>query len=151
MDRRALLLALSSTPALAHHGWNSFDGAQPLFLTGTAADVRWRNPHVELTLVRDKAPLPADLARRVLPAQVAQVDGAGLLAKARLPRRGDARWAIELAPLTRMNAWSVPEIQNGKAFEVLGFSFKDEAGEAILRAEYLWLDGKCYGLRSAPA
>lgn len=151
MDRRALLIALSSTPALAHHGWNSFDAALPLFLSGTAADVRWQNPHVELTLVRDKAPLPADLAQRPLPAQAAKVDGAGLLAKARLPRRGDARWAVELAPLTRMNAWAVPEIKNGQALEVLGFSFKDEAGEAILRAEYLWLAGTCYGLRSAPA
>lgn len=152
MKRRALLLAWPSLPVLAHHGWSSFDLSQPLFLTGTAADVRWTNPHVELNLVRDaRAPLPADLAQRVLPAQAAPVDGAALLAKARLPRRTEASWAVELAPLTRMKAWSVPEIQNGQRLELLGFSFKDETGSAILRAEYLWLDGRCYGLRSAPS
>ncbi|WP_374662298.1 DUF6152 family protein [Inhella sp.] len=151
MKRRALLLALPSLPALAHHGWSSFDLTQPLFLAGTAADVRWTNPHVELNLVRDaRAPLPGDLAQRPLPAQSAPVEGAALLAKARLPRRADASWAVELAPLTRMKAWSVPEIQNGQRLELLGFSFIDEAGSAILRAEYLWLDGRCFGLRSSP-
>ena len=34
---------------------------------------------------------------------------------------------------------------------VLGFTFTDEKGDAILRAEYLFLDGKTYGLRSSPA
>ena len=33
----------------------------------------------------------------------------------------------------------------------LGFTFKDEKGDAVLRAEYLFVDGKAYGLRSSPA
>jgi hypothetical protein len=151
LQRRTLLLALP-LPVLAHHGWNSFDGTQPLYLVGRADKVRWANPHVELDLVRDAAAaLPADLAQRPLPAQTATVDGPGLLAKARLPKRFDARWAVELAPLTRMNAWAVPEIKDGDRIEVLGFSFKDEAGSATLRAEYVWVGGKAFGLRSAPA
>jgi hypothetical protein len=32
---------------------------------------------------------------------------------------------------------------------VLGFAFTGEKGAAILRAEYLFLDGKVYGLRSS--
>ena len=136
----------------AHHGWSSFDQEQPIYLVGTADKVRWANPHVELQLQRDlQAPLPGDLARRALPAQAAAVDAEGLLAKARLPRRADARWEIELAPLSRMNAWAVPQIKDGERLELLGFSFKDEAGNAILRAEFLWLGGKAYGLRSSPA
>lgn len=150
--RRSLLLAALPLPVLAHHGWASFDLAQPLYLVGRADAVRWANPHVELALLRERgAPLPPDLATRALPAQAAAVDGAGLLAKARLPRRADERWQIELAPLSRMNAWAVPEIPNGERLELLGFGFKDEAGEAVLRVEYLWLRGKVYGLRSAPA
>ncbi len=152
MHRRHLLLAALPLPALAHHGWSSFDQDSPVYLVGSADKVRWANPHAELELVRDAAAaLPADLAQRKLPAQSAAVDGAGLLAKARLPRRGDARWQIELAPLSRMNAWKVPEIRNGDRIELLGFTFKDEAGQPILRAEFVWVQGQAYGLRSSPA
>lgn len=154
MHRRTFALSLPAVllpvAAQAHHGWNSFDASQPIFLSGTAAQVRWANPHVELNLQRDAAALPADLAQRPVPAQTAPVDGPALLARARLPKRGDAVWAVELAPLTRMNAWSVPEIRNGDRVEVLGFTFKDEAGSATLRAEYVWVAGRAYGLRSGP-
>ena len=91
------------------------------------------------------------MAQRTLPAQSAPVDGKALLAKAVLPTRPDKRWEIELAPLTRLQAWKVPEIKPGTRLSVLGFTFTGEKGEAILRAEYLFLDGKVYGLRSSPA
>ena len=138
-------------PARAHHGWSSFDLNRPLFLQGRAVEVKWRNPHAELVLERSAAGLPADLAARRLPAQIAQVDGPGLLAKARLPQRADARWMVELAPLTRMGQWKVPEITAGTELAVLGFTFADEKGEAVLRAEYLFLGAAVYGLRSGPA
>ena len=79
------------------------------------------------------------------------VDGAALLAKARLPQRNDPRWLVELAPLTRMGQWKIPEITAGMEIAVLGFTFTDEKGEAILRAEYLFLGDQIYGLRSSPA
>ena len=155
MNRRTLLLSAGAAvglPAWAHHGWSSFDQSRPIFLEGQAAQVAWRNPHVELSLDLPPAPkLPADLASRLLPAQAATVDGPALLKAAQLPTRQDRRWAIELAPLTRMQAWAVPEIKNGDAMGVLGFTFNGEKGEAVLRAEFLFLRGKVYGLRSAPA
>jgi len=138
--------------ALAHHGWSSFDQTRPLWLEGTASQVRWRNPHAELGLNLPAEPqLPADLAQRPLPAQAAAVDGPALLAAARLPRRRDRLWTVELAPLTRLQAWGVPEITQGTPLAVLGFTFQNEQGDAVLRAEYLWLGGRAYGLRSAPA
>jgi hypothetical protein len=114
--------------------------------------VAWRNPHAELKLelAADLA-LPADLANRPLPAQSAGVDGKALLAAATLPTRRVKVWEIELAPLTRMAAWGVPEIKPGMALALLGFTFNGEKGDPVLRAEYLWLDGKTYGLRSSPA
>ncbi len=158
MQRRHLLLATAALgagfgpAARAHHGWSSFDQGRPIYLEGRAANVAWRNPHAELTLELPAAlALPADLPTRPVPAQSAGVDGAGLLKAAQLPTRKDARWAIELAPLTRMNAWAVPEIKNGDNLAVLGFTFTGEKGDAILRAEYLFLGGKTYGLRSSPA
>lgn len=156
MQRRDFLLATTASAwalsAQAHHGWSSFDQNRPIYLEGRAANVAWRNPHAELTLELPAEPkLPADLATRSAPAQTAPVDGAALLKAAQLPRRADKRWAIELAPLPRMNAWGVPQIQNGDTIAVLGFTFTEEKGEAILRAEYLFLGDRIYGLRSSPA
>ncbi|HOB96658.1 MAG TPA: DUF6152 family protein [Aquabacterium sp.] len=152
--RRTLLLASAAAPLAvqAHHGWSSFDQNRPLWLEGRATQVAWRNPHAELKLELPADPrLPADLAGRAVPAQSTPVDGKALLAAAQLPKRRDRVWTIELAPLTRMQAWSVPEIKAGAQVAVLGFTFTDEKGDAVLRTEYLWLDGKAYGLRSAPA
>lgn len=156
MHRRRFLQALAAPPvvtsAWAHHGWSSFDQTRPIYLEGTAAAVRWRNPHVELELERGaNLALPADLASRVLPAQAAPVDGPGLLKAARLPTRSDKRWTIEFAPLSRMEAWQVPEIRRGDRLAVLGFTFVGEKGDAVLRAEYLFLGPKTYALRSSPA
>jgi Family of unknown function (DUF6152) len=153
------LLATSALPAslfispsaYAHHGWSSFDLDRPIYLEGKAAQVKWQNPHAELKLeLAAGLKLPADLAARSIPAQTATVDAPGLLKKATLPKRADKIWEIELAPLTRMDAWKVPEIKNGQTLALLGFTFKDEKGSAILRAEFLWLDGKTYALRSSP-
>jgi hypothetical protein len=139
-------------PAWAHHGWSSFDQNRPIYLEGKARKVTWRNPHVEFELeLPAELKLPADLARRPVPAQSAPVDGPKLLAAAQVPKRKDKVWEVELAPLTRMEAWQVAEIKPGTELSVLGFTFADEKGEPVLRAEYLWVAGKAYGLRSSPA
>lgn len=156
MQRRLMLSASASLllipRAFAHHGWSSFDQNRPLWLEGRAAKVAWRNPHVEFDLeVTPDLKLPADLAQRSVPPQSTQVDGPKLLAAARLPTRRDKVWHIELAPLTRMEAWKVPELKPGQEVAVLGFTFNEEKGEPELRAEYLWVGGKAYGLRSSPA
>ena len=153
MQRRTLIAAALAAPlaARAHHGWGSFDQARPIYLEGRATKVVWRNPHAELALeLPADLKLPADLASRTLPTQSAGVDGAALLKAAQLPVRKDRVWQIELAPLTRMDAWKVPEIRAGDAVGVLGFTYNGEKGDAVLRAEYLFLGGQVYGLRSSP-
>jgi hypothetical protein len=152
MRRRLFLAAAVSTPVLAHHGWSSFDSERPLYLEGRAAKVSWRNPHAEIELeVASPLTLPADLARRMVPAQSANIDGPAILAKTALPKRSDKRWELELAPLTRLDAWKVAEIKAGTPLSVVGYTFSGEKGEAIMRVEYLFVDGKAYGLRSSPA
>jgi len=157
MKRRDALLLVSLLPgawplARAHHGWSSFDQDRPLYLQGRVLRSRWQNPHAELVLELD-APLtlPADLAQRALPAQTAPVDGKALLQRARLPQRPDRVWEVELAPLTRMQAWKVAEIKPGDRVALVGFTFKGEQGAAVLRAEYLFVGEQVYGLRSSPA
>jgi hypothetical protein len=155
MQRRHLIIAaptLATLPAWAHHGWSSFDQNRPIYLEGQAAQVAWRNPHAELklTLPAEGLKLPADLATRTVPAQSAPVDGPALLKAATLPTRSDKTWEVELAPITRMQAWAVPEIKAGDKLAVLGFTFAGEQGSATLRVEYLFYGGKTYGLRSSP-
>jgi hypothetical protein len=154
MQRRTFVLgsgAAMALPAFAHHGWSSFDQGRPIYLEGRARKVVWRNPHVEFDLeVADGMKLPADLAKRPVPAQSASVDGARLLAAATLPTRRDKSWHIECAPLTRMQAWNVAEIKDGDTVAMVGFTFAGEKGDAILRVEYLLVGDKTYGLRSSP-
>jgi hypothetical protein len=155
MRRREFLLAgsaVAAAPAFAHHGWSSFDQGRPIYLEGKVLKSAWRNPHAELQLqVSADLKLPADLKARALPAQSANVDGAALLANAQVPKRKDAVWEVELAPLTRMQAWGVPEIKVGDSVALVGFTFAEEKGDAIVRVEYLFVGGKAYGLRSSPA
>ncbi|HEX2541995.1 MAG TPA: DUF6152 family protein [Caldimonas sp.] len=138
--------------ALAHHGWSSFDLDKPIYLEGRVDKVAWRNPHAELMLqVAPDLRVPADLPSRKPPAQSAGVDGARIFAAAKPPTRRDKVWEIELAPLTRMDAWKVAEIKPGQSIAVIGYTQPGDQGEAVLRAEYLFADGKIYGLRSSPA
>ena len=155
MQRRSLLIALAAWPAsaaFAHHGWSSFDQGRAIYLEGIARKVAWRNPHVEFDLeVAADLKVPPDLARRPVPAQAAAVDGARLMASARTPTRKDKVWRIELAPLTRMDAWKVTPIRDGERVAVVGFTFAEEKGDPILRVEYLLVGNQTYGLRSGPA
>jgi Family of unknown function (DUF6152) len=158
MQRRHALQALiaSALPASmlvqAHHGWSSFDLDRPVYLEGKATKVSWQNAHTEVVLeLAPNLKLPADLASRAIPAQTAAVDAPALLKNATLPKRKDKAWEVEFAPIFRMEAWKIPVIKAGQSLAVLGFTFKDEKGSATLRAEFLWLDGKTYALRSSPA
>jgi hypothetical protein len=155
MNRRHILAAALALPAFAaraHHGWSSFDQDRPIYLEGRVTAVRWQNPHAELEIeLPPSLRLPADLASRALPAQSAQVDGKALLARTGLPTRKDRKWEIELAPLTRIESWKLAPIPVGAAVSIVGFTLRGEQGDAVLRAEYLFVDGRAYAFRSGPA
>jgi hypothetical protein len=144
-------LAAVGTIALAHHGWSSFDETTPIYLEGTIKSAKWQNPHVELLLDVNGASPPEALTRFAIPKQSANVDAVTVLGNAKAPTRQDKTWNIELAPLTRFEAWKVPVLKAGDKIAVVGYTFKDQKGEAILRAEFLVRDGKATPLRSNPA
>ena len=157
MKRRACSSPLSPVHrplARAHHGWSSFDQDRPLYLEGRVARVRWQNPHAELH-ARDGRPgsscrptWPARACRR----RAAPVDGRALLRKAALPTRKDRRLG-DRARAAHAHA-SVEGGRDPARRHGVGGRLsapKDEKGEPVLRAEYLFVDGKAYGLRSSPA
>ena len=142
-------LAVLSISVLAHHGWSSFDQDKPLYVEGRVKSVQWANPHVELVLeVAAGSKAPADLAARKLPAQAQAVDGTALLKKTRAAPAGD--WEIEFAPLSRMERWQVRPLKVGDRIEVIGYTGVP-GKPRLMRAEFLFSDGKAYGLRSNPA
>jgi hypothetical protein len=159
MKRRQLLaaslalapLTLIARRAYAHHGWNSFDEARPIYIEGIVKSVRWQNPHAELVVTMSAdAKVPADLATRKMPAQSSRVDAQKILATTVTPtRRGD--WTLELSPMTRIQAWKIPQPKVGDTVAAIGYTFKDEKGAAFSRVEYLLVGGQAYGLRSNPA
>jgi hypothetical protein len=136
--------------AFAHHGWSSFDETKPLYLAGKVASVKWQNPHAELTLeLNPRLALPSDTGALKIPAQSATVDGSKIFASAALPKHRGV-WNVELAPLTRMQAWKIEPLKVGDSIAVIVFTYKDEAGAKVGRAEFLIVDTAVYGLRSAP-
>lgn len=154
MQRRHLLAAallVATIPALAHHGWSSFDQNAPLYLQGQLTSVNWANPHVEAVLEVGKGlSLPADLTSRTLPPQQQAVDTQALLARTQAPTEAEGKWELEFAPLSRMNAWGVVPLKVGDRIEVIGYS--GVAGKPrLMRVEYLIVNGTAYGLRSSPA
>ncbi len=156
MDRRqfvaALPLLFAGRAAWAHHGWSSFDETKPIYLAGRVVSVRWQNPHAELVLeVASPLSVPASLRTRTAPKQSAPVDAAKIFASAAPPTRRDARWEVELSPLTRLQAWNTPEIKVGETIELVGYTFAGEKGEAILRVEFLIRGDTVTPLRSSPA
>jgi hypothetical protein len=152
MHRRTLLIAGLGValPAAAHHGWSSFNQDQPLYLEGRLKSVQWRNPHAEGVIeVAAGLALPADLAGRKLPAQQQAVDTTAILARSRVPADAAGDWEVEFAPLSRMEAWSVTPLKAGDRVELIGYA--GVAGKPrLMRVEYLIVQGRAAGLRSAP-
>lgn len=145
-------LAWLPPPAGAHHGWSGFDTSAPLYLAGTVRQVNWSNPHATLVIELDTtASLPADLRSRSVPGQATPVDAGAILGKAQLPQRRADRWTVELAPLSRLDAWRVTPPKPGDRVEVVGYTTAGQQGDAVLRAEFLFQGNNAYGLRSAPA
>jgi hypothetical protein len=46
----AAVLAVSTAPAAAHHGWGSYDSTKTVTVEATILDVKYENPHVEIVL-----------------------------------------------------------------------------------------------------
>ena len=154
MNRRHFLLGVPATllalRAGAHHGWSSFDETKAFYFEGEVVALRWQNPHAEVELqVAEDLAVPPEVARLQVPAQQASVDGARILAGAQpAPRAGV--WTCELAPLTRIAAWNVPQPAVGDRIAVVGY-LRPEATELRTRAEFVLIGGRAYPLRSLPA
>jgi hypothetical protein len=65
MTMRKLALAallLAAPPALAHHGWGSYDASKPFTITAPVEKLEWANPHAHLHLRHEGETWEATLA-----------------------------------------------------------------------------------------
>lgn len=44
----AVAAALASLPAIAHHGWSTYDETKPLTVTGKIVETHYENPHATI-------------------------------------------------------------------------------------------------------
>ena len=72
-----------------------------------------------------------------------------MLGKAAVPAQAAGEWEIELAPLSRVSAWGVSELKPGDRVEVVGYALAS-GDKRVLRVEYLFAQGKAFGMRSSP-
>lgn len=56
-----LTIAIAA-PALAHHGWGSYDADNPMTIAGTIEALALQNPHGEMTVMHDGQPWLITLA-----------------------------------------------------------------------------------------
>ena len=104
----------------------------------------------EVVLRVDATKLPEGIASRTVPTQQQSVDSAGILKKVQVPANAAGVWEVEFAPLSRMQAWGLSQPPKvGDRVEVIGYGLADE-NKRVLRAEYLFINGKAYAFRSSP-
>ena len=48
-----LLIAVTTVAAVAHHGWGSYDAANPVTVNGPVENSKFENPHATITLDAD--------------------------------------------------------------------------------------------------
>ncbi len=129
---------LSAAPVAAHHGWGTFDTRFAYFISGTVTHVRWGNPHSEVHIKVDQAPLPTDWARRELPPGGDDSNFKLTMASAR-PYTGEhEELHLVLAGPGWMESWGMNrQLEVGEEIETVGYLNADETD--TLRPVIFWL------------
>lgn len=68
-----LVAALFAAPAIAHHGWGSYDAGKVMRFDAAPVEVRYRNPHAEISVDH------AGNRWRVILAPTARMESRGLV------------------------------------------------------------------------
>ena len=130
---------INVSPAMAHHGWYSFNTRDAYFASGTITYVRWGNPHSEVVFKLEDSKLPSGLSERALPPGADQSLATATIESAR-PYAGEhSELRLVLAGPSWMERWGLNRpLKVGEKIEVLGFLSSSEDQE--LRPMMFWLD-----------
>lgn len=135
----AALMALTFAPQVfAHHSWQALDTKHAYYLSGTIEDVRWGNPHVEITLRLGQRDLPAGWAQRALPPGADETDGRLSMASARPYLGREDKVRLTLAPPDWMAKWGLTRrLEAGERIEAV--AFKGKTGNDEFRPVMFWV------------
>lgn len=146
------LPGLAAGRGWAHHAWEPYDSAAPLYLEGPVLNIIWADPHPHLEIAhRPGTALPRDFARRRIPPQQEPVDVEALLRKATVPVGEDRIWQVQLPSLARLSAWGVQRPKIDDVIGVLGLRGPPVTNSPTVRAEILFIGDRAYPMRSDPA
>lgn len=141
----------TANPAAAHHGWEEYDTTAAYYVSGTVSEVRWGNPHPEVTIeLETPVSVPAGWAELDIPPELEELDGREVLEATR-PYGGEAeRLTMDLAPIERLSAWGLDgEVSEGERIEAVGYLGRDD--DAHIRPELVVLEsGQVVRQRSVP-
>jgi len=139
----ATLMTFALTlPAMAHHGWGTFDTRHAFYVAGALTRVRWGNPHSEAVLRLEPAAMPGNWLQRPLPQGASERDGRLTMASARPYTGPHKELELVLAGPDWMARWGLKRpLQTGEKIEAVGFLSAGEADR--LRPVMFWLsDGQ---------
>ncbi|MFB9463417.1 DUF6152 family protein [Streptomyces cinereospinus] len=144
------LAVVPAGPAAAHHGWEHYDTSAAYYVSGTVTDVRWGNPHPEVTLRVEGKQVPGDWADREIPAELEDIGGRQVMEATRSYSGSSDELKLFLAPIERLSAWGMDgEVEAGEKLEVVGYLDREHDDE--LRPEMIVLeDGQAVRQRSVP-
>ncbi|WBU60573.1 DUF6152 family protein [Paracoccus albus] len=132
-------VAVAPLAALAHHGWSSFDTSRAYYIQGTVTDVRWGNPHSEVTITVDRTELPDGFRDRPLPQGANAQEGAETMASARAYEGEHEEIHLTLAGPSWMSRWGLDRpLEAGETIEVLGYLGSADSDD--LRPVMFWLE-----------
>ncbi|MFD5315497.1 DUF6152 family protein [Streptomyces sp. NPDC127098] len=141
----------TANPAAAHHGWEEYDTTAAYYVSGTVSEVRWGNPHPEVTIeLETPVSVPAGWAELDIPPELEELDGREVLEATR-PYGGEAeRLTMDLAPIERLSAWGFDgEVTEGESIEAVGYLGRDD--DAHIRPELIVVEsGQVVRQRSVP-
>ena len=109
--RIAIVLIALAGPAIAHHGWGSYDAANPITVTGPIVTAKFENPHATIT-VRG-----SDKVWTVILAPTSRMNNRG--ATAAVVAVGNTVAAFGYKSTTEQNEMRAERITvNGKSYEM---------------------------------
>jgi hypothetical protein len=147
----APLTLLAAVPAAAHHGWEEYDTTAAYYVSGTTTDVRWGNPHPQVTIeIERPVTVPDDWTELDIPPELEEIGGQDVL-DATQAYAGEAETiTMDLAPIERLSAWGMDgQVEPGDWIEAVGYIDRDDNGH--LRPELIVLEsGQVVRQRSVP-
>lgn len=142
LARRAMvascfLAMLSTTPALAHHGWAAFETERLVYIAGTvSSDGVWGNPHSLFDVTLDRN-LPARTPKLAIPEQLQDPEDSVRVNAAPSYKGPHQKLEIVIAPPAWSGRWGLGRaLEIGERFQGVGYINRTD--NALFRPVVFW-------------